>query len=180
MLQAEGREREEEEEVFSFLRVSFRFFFVRSRTPRIHPPPQFSEMASPAPSPRGTPPTLKDRLREPLDDHCSLPQVQTTTSNAGDVANHRASPLLLSFAPGAVAAMVSPLPPRVASRWAGSSGSSPASGSNATTATRDSIDAKLLAAEGKRQASRERKRREREKGMRDAKPFWFFVASHAG
>ena len=180
MLQAEGREREEEEEVFSFLRVSFRFFFVRSRTPRIPPPPQFSEMASPAPSPRGTPPTLKDRLREPLDDHCSLPQVQTTTSNAGDVANHRASPLLLSFAPGAVAAMVSPLPPRVASRWAGSSGSSPASGSNATTATRDSIDAKLLAAEGKRQASRERKRREREKGMRDAKPFWFFVASHAG
>ena len=110
-------------------------------------------MASPAPSPRGTPPSLKDRLSEPLGDPLSIVNLQKTASSAVTSAEceeqQRASSKLLSFAPAAVAAIVSPLPPRVASRW-GSSDGRPLSGS---LATRHSIDAKLAAAEAKRQAS---------------------------
>ena len=117
-------------------------------------------MASPAPSPRGTPPTLKDRLSvEPLDDD-PLASLNGPKPTAGKTEREeqqqqqqqqqqqRASSKLL-FAPAQVAAIVSPLPPRVASRWSGEGGR-PVSGS---LATRHSIDAKLAAAEAKRQAS---------------------------
>ena len=124
-------------------------------------------MASPAPSPRGTPPTLKDRLSEPLNDPLSAPlDPQTTANNAVASAGseqgeeqqrQRASPMLLSFAPAAVAAIVSPLPPRVASRWSSEGGPRPLPEASPLS-TRESIDAKLAAAEAKRQASFEGRR----------------------
>ena len=115
------------------------------------------KMASPAPSPRGPPPTLNDRLSEPLDEPLSSLNPQTTASNvpasgrSSEQEEQRASPMLLSFAPAAVAAIVSPLPPRVASRWSSEGGPRPLSGG--PLATRDSLDAKLASAEAKRQAS---------------------------
>ena len=131
-------------------------------------------MASPAPSPRGTPPTLKVRLSgDPMHDPLSSLSRQTTAGNAAAAGRaereeqqqqqQRDSSKLLNFALAEVAT-VSPLPPRVASRW--SREFRPLSGS---LATRHSIDAKLSAAEAKRQASfflRER----------DGRNFFFFLS----
>ena len=128
--------------------AAFIFFFVFAASKKKKKKTRRAAMASPAPSPRGTPSTLKDRSSEPLGDQqttesCAVASEQEEQQRTTSPSR---SSMLLLFVPAAAAATVSPLPPRVASRWSSEGGVS-------SIATQDSIDARLVAAEAKRQAS---------------------------